>query len=154
MTVWKAQHNEISSTQLSEFQARNKRDFSRKRNGPYQLGRQQGIKITWLLHNPMRWSVSPQLSDHCHYPTHFPASSSHHPQQIRSTVGLTCLVRRSSLFALHGRTFMLSVSTDNKYPNRLFFTLKCAIRCIVLVTPSLTGVLRAFQPSASTIKCK
>lgn len=80
--------------------------------------------------------MSPQLSDHCHYPTHFPASSSHYSQQIRSTVGL--ILSGEHLSALPERAFMLNASLDHKYPNRFFSTLKCTVRCIVLVSPSLT----------------
>lgn len=45
-TVWKVLHKEVASTQLNGLQARNTRNFPKNKNGPYQLGRQQGIKVT------------------------------------------------------------------------------------------------------------
>lgn len=59
--------------------------------------------------------MSPQLSDHCHYLTCFPASSSHCPQQICSTAGLT--LSSEHLSALPERTFTLNVSMDHKFLN-------------------------------------
>lgn len=44
-TVWKALYNDVSSIQFNELQARNKRDFSKNKNGHHRLGTQVGKEL-------------------------------------------------------------------------------------------------------------